>query len=72
MRHPLLHLAVQLRVRRLAGPPPRDERGEGVISAAIAVLVMAFLGSLMWVGFHNTFDKAQSKTDVQVEQIGQP
>jgi len=26
----------------------------------------------MWVGFHATFDKAQSKTDVQVEQIGQP
>jgi hypothetical protein len=33
---------------------------------------MAFLGSLMWVGFHATFDKAQSKTDTQVEQIGQP
>jgi hypothetical protein len=26
----------------------RDERGEGVISAAIAVLVMAFLGVAIW------------------------
>ena len=29
----------------------RDERGEGVISAAIAVLIVAGLGALMWVGF---------------------
>jgi hypothetical protein len=72
MRHPLLTLAVRVQVRRISGAPPRDERGEGVISAAIAVLVMAFLGSLMWVGFHATFDKAQSKTDTQIEQIGQP
>jgi hypothetical protein len=28
-------------------PEVRDERGEGVISAAIAVLVMAFLGVRM-------------------------
>jgi hypothetical protein len=26
----------------------RDDRGEGVISAAIAVLVMAGIGALMW------------------------
>ncbi len=26
----------------------RDERGEGVISAAIAVLVMAFIGVPIW------------------------
>lgn len=47
-----------------------DDRGEGVISAAIAVLVMAFLGALMWVGFKAIFAKAQAKTDNQVEQIG--
>ncbi len=28
-------------------PAVRDERGEGVISAAIAVLVMAFIGVAM-------------------------
>ncbi len=30
------------------GRPTYDERGEGVISAAIAVLVMAFIGVAMW------------------------
>ena len=37
-----------------------DEAGEGVISAAIAVLVMAFLGVLMWELFRGTLTKANS------------
>ena len=49
----------------------RDERGEGVISAAIAVLIMAFLGVLMWVGFKATLGNTQSHVDDQVGQIGQ-
>lgn len=28
----------------------RDDRGEGVVSAAIGVLVMAGIGALIWVG----------------------
>ena len=48
----------------------RDERGEGVISAAIAVLIMAFLGVLMWVGFKATLGNAQGNVDDQVNQIG--
>lgn len=47
-----------------------DERGEGVVSAAIAVLVMAFLGAAMYVGFKQTLGSAQKKTDTQVECIG--
>jgi hypothetical protein len=47
-----------------------DEGGEGVISAAIAVLVMAFLGALMWAGFKLTLGHAQSHVDTQVDQIG--
>ena len=39
-------------------PAARDERGEGVISAAIAVLVMAFIGVGMWVAFNTTFQHA--------------
>ncbi len=50
--------------------PPRNERGEGVISAAIAVLIMAFLGVVVWVGFKATLDNTQDKVDNQVEQIG--
>lgn len=29
-----------------------DETAEGVISTAIAVLVLAFVGAAMWVGFN--------------------
>jgi hypothetical protein len=47
-----------------------DERGEGVISAAIAVLIMAFLRVLMWVGFKATLGNAQTNVDDQVNQIG--
>ena len=47
-----------------------DQRGEGVVSAAIAVLVMAFLGAAMYVGFKQTLGSAQKKTDDQVACIG--
>jgi hypothetical protein len=48
----------------------RGERGEGVISTAIAVLIIAFLGVAMWVGFKAIFDNAADTTRTQVEQIG--
>jgi hypothetical protein len=48
-----------------------DERGEGVISAAIAVLVMAFIGVAMWVAFSATFSGAASHVNKQVNCIGQ-
>jgi hypothetical protein len=54
--------------RRSADP---DERGEGVISAAIAVLVMAFIGVGMWVAFSTTFNHAAKHVDNQVNCIGQ-
>lgn len=46
------------------------DRGEGVISASIAVLVMAFLGALMWVGFQQMWETTETNTRTQVEQIG--
>lgn len=49
----------------------RDERGEGVISAAIAVLVMAFIGVAMWIAFDATFNHAAKHVDNQVNCIGQ-
>jgi hypothetical protein len=57
-------------VRRHVARVHRDERGEGVISAAIAVLIMAFLGAAMWVGFNAIWDDAEDNTRTQVEQIG--
>ena len=48
----------------------RDERGEGVISTAIAVLIVAFLGIALWTGFDAMMDDATDRTRAQVEQIG--
>jgi hypothetical protein len=47
-----------------------DERGEGVISAAIAVLIMAFLGAAMWLAFKGIFNDASNKTSDNVNKIG--
>ncbi len=48
----------------------RDERGEGVISTAIAVLIVAFLGIALWQGFDGMVTSATTKTRAQLEQIG--
>lgn len=47
----------------------RDERGEGVISAAIAVLVMAFLGVLMWQLFGDTLRHANTNVNDHLDQL---
>ena len=49
----------------------RDDRGEGVISTAIAVLIMAFLGAGMWVAFNTIFTDAADTTGDQVATIGE-
>ena len=58
------------RVKNLPVGIVKDESGEGVISAAIAVLIMAFLGAAMWVAFQAIFNDASDKTANQVDQIG--
>jgi hypothetical protein len=47
-----------------------DERGEGVISAAIAVLIMAALGAVMWIGIQQLWGDASSQTSDQIAKIG--
>ncbi len=65
----LVRLALaELRFRR--GEPPFDDRGEGVISTAIAVLIMAFLGAAMWLGFNAIWGDAETNIGDQVDQIG--
>ena len=59
------------RQRRHRREPLSSARGEGVISTAIAVLVMAFLGAAMWVAFNAIFDDAQERVDEQVGRIGE-
>jgi hypothetical protein len=57
---------IRARVSSMIG----DERGEGVISAAIAVLIMAALGALMWVGFQELWNDTSTQTSQQISQIG--
>lgn len=58
------------RARNLVRQLSFDDRGEGVISAAIAVLIMAFLGAAMWVGFNAIWGDAEQNIGEQVDQIG--
>ena len=51
-------------------PRRRRDRGEGVISAAIAVLIVAFLGAAMWVGFNTIWESAEQDITKQVDSIG--
>jgi type II secretory pathway component PulK len=48
----------------------RSDRGEGVISTAIAVLVMAFLGAAMWISFNTIWKDTSENTENQVKVIG--
>lgn len=61
-----INAGVNGRLKRLA----RDERGEGVISASIAILIMAFLGAAMWVGFQTMWKNTEATTNTKIEQIG--
>jgi hypothetical protein len=48
----------------------RGEAGEGVISAAIVVLIMALIGAAMWVAFNGVFQDASGRVSDSVSQIG--
>ena len=47
-----------------------DEIGEGVISTAIAVLIMALIGLAMWQLFSRVFNNAGQRVESNVNQIG--
>lgn len=67
----LLDLYIRQATARLAlrSRIVRDESGEGVISAAIAVLVMAFLGVLMWALFQDTLTKANDNVNTELDKL---
>ena len=46
------------------------DRGEGVISTAIAVLITAFIGAAMWVAFDRIWGDAESNIEGEVNTIG--
>lgn len=47
-----------------------DDRGEGVVSAAIVVLIMAAIGALMWVGFRSMWTSIESDTNERISEVG--
>lgn len=57
-------------LRRLGRRVRLRETAEGVISAAIAVLIMAFIGAAMWVAFNGVFEDASTQVENQVSRIG--
>jgi hypothetical protein len=58
------------RVDRRLAVIRRDDRGEGVISAAIVVLIMAAIGALMWVAFREIWEGVESDTRQKVDSVG--
>lgn len=47
-----------------------NENGEGVVSAAIAVVIFSALGVAMWLAFRSTMNTATSMVSSQVAQLG--
>ena len=48
----------------------KDDRGEGVISMALAILIVAFLGVAAWLAFKGILDDSANDVKTQVDQIG--
>jgi hypothetical protein len=44
--------------------------GQWATSAMLAVLVMAFIGVMMWVAFSGSFDRAAGSVDDRIAEIG--
>ncbi len=61
----MLVSAVNRRTGRMIG-----DRGEGVISTAIAVLITAFIGAAMWVAFDRIWGNAEANIEGEVGRIG--
>jgi hypothetical protein len=51
-------------------PRFHGDRGEGVISTAIAVLIVAFIGAAMWVAFNSIWTDAEGNIQREVGNIG--
>ncbi len=68
--NPMLRLGTLIAALAERTTRARSERGEGVISMAIAVLIVAFLGVLMWAAFKGIWSDTEGDIRDQVDQIG--
>ena len=46
------------------------DRGEGVISTAIVVMIVAFLAALMWVGFKAIWGRTETSVNTSINTVG--
>ncbi len=68
----MLVVSVWMTLRSLLGRTRTrlgGQAGEGVISTAIAVLIMALIGAAMWAVFQTVFNDAGERIQDNVEQI---
>jgi hypothetical protein len=68
-----IFLAVEAACLRLAGVVRRlgsDERGEGVISMGVAILITAVIGALMFVGLRLFWEDISSTVQRWIDSIG--
>ena len=71
MTDPILSLWLAVGcARRRAQDRLAEEVGEGVISTAIAVLIIALLGAAMWVAFDQLWAGAETRIQDSVNDIG--
>jgi hypothetical protein len=59
-----VHLRSELRSRLI------DDRGEGVISMAIAILIVATIGAAMYLLFQGLAESTGNKAEDQINNIG--
>ncbi len=70
--HPaILKIATAITTARMVtGDKLRNERGEGIVSVAIAVLIMAALGVVAYGAFDVLFNNTTDAAENQITQIG--
>lgn len=65
------HLGLlEIQVRRALRDRLVDDRGEGVISMAIAILIIATIGAVMYTLFLGTGEDLNDKVNDQINDIG--
>ena len=69
-RHAMLRAALRLHEAFARCPSTRSERGEGIVSVAIAVLIMAALGVVAYGAFDALFDNTTTAAENQISSIG--
>lgn len=69
-RRAALASALRLREALALRDPSRSERGEGIVSVAIAVLIMAALGVVAYGAFDALFNNTTTAAESQISSIG--